>query len=249
MQALILAAGIAERLRPITLNHPKCLVEINGKTFMERMITNIVSYDITDINIITGFQVDKVKNYLQEHFPKLKFNFFHNDKYSETNNSYSLWLARHLIHEDFLLFDADIIFDYRILAKLLDSSHQNCLALRSTPDLGEEEIKVKVDGANKIVNISKTVPPKEAVGESIGIEKFSYQLGQQLFKKLEENILQKNRLNDFYEKSFEDIIEDGAEIYTVDVQDLKCAEVDFADDIHYVEKEILPFIKLADGDN
>ncbi len=243
MQALILAAGMAERLRPITLNHPKCLVEINGKTFMERMVSNILGYGISNINIITGFQVDKVRAYLSQKFPDLKVNFFHNERFFETNNCYSLWLAKHLIHDDFLLFDADIIFDHRILDKLLKTSYSNCLTLRRAYDLGEEEMKIKVDVNQRVLSVSKEINPLEAIGESLGIERFSKECGVQLFDKLEENILKHGRENDFYEKSFEDIITDGAEIYAVDVGDYKCAEVDFVEDIRHVEQNILPYIE------
>ena len=243
MQALILAAGMAERLRPLTLNHPKCLVEIGGKTFMERMITNLLKHDIRDINIITGFQVDKLKSYVGEKFPELSVNYYHNDRYFETNNSYSLWLAKHLIREDFLLFDADIIFDHRILDLLLNSEHSDCLALRTAPDLGEEEMKVRVDDRNRVLEISKTIAPHEAAGESLGIEKFSKDMGKLLFDKLEHNILSLGGENDFYEKSFEDIISDGANLYAIDVGDYRCAEVDFAEDILHVEREILPHIE------
>ncbi len=243
MQALILAAGMAERLRPLTLDHPKCLVEISEKTFLERMITNILAYDITDINIITGFQVDKIKTFLKEGFPDLDIHFYHNERYFETNNCYSLWLAKHLIHDDFLLFDADIIFDSRILEKLINAPYDNCLTLRESSDLGEEEMKVKVNDQNKILEISKTISLDEAAGESLGIEKFSVELGKTLFDKLEENILGYNRVNDFYEKSFEDIIHEGADIYAVELNGLKCAEVDFVEDIEYAEKHVLPYIQ------
>ncbi len=246
MQALILAAGMAERLRPITNSHPKCLVEINGKTFIERMINNILYCGITDINVITGFEVDKVKSYLKNRFPDHRFNFYHNSRYYETNNCYSLWLGKHLIHDDFLLFDADIIFDYRIIKMLIDSEHKDCLALRVTNNLGEEEIKVRLDHNNRVLEISKVVDLKLAVGESIGIEKFSMDCANKLFNKLEENILKKGLVNDFYEKTFEDIIKEGANIYAVNLGELKCAEVDFVEDIHHVEKDILPFIKVSD---
>ena len=243
MQALILAAGMAERLRPLTKDHPKCLVGIGGKTFLERMISNILSYGINDINIITGFQVNKVKDYLRNRFPSLKVNFYHNKLFYETNNSYSLWLAKELIHDDFILFDADIVFDHRILEKLLNSKHNNALMLRTSSDLSEEEMKVKIDDKNKILEINKNIPPKEAAGESLGIEKFSFECAKHLFNKLDENIMKKNLVNDFYEKSFEDILKEGSEIYAVDVDGLKCAEVDFVEDIHYVEEHILPFIQ------
>ena len=243
MQALILAAGMAERLRPLTLNHPKCLVEISGITFLERMISNILTFGITNINMITGFQVDKVKAFLSHKFPNLTINFYHNERYFETNNCYSLWLAKHLINDDFLLFDADIIFDIRILKKLIESPYKNCLALRRADDLGDEEMKVRVNDHNKVLEISKTILPKNALGESLGIEKFSLECGKHLFNKLEENIIQHNKVNDFYEKSFEDIIQEGADIYALDINGLKCAEVDFIEDIHFVEEHIIPFIQ------
>ena len=84
-------------------------------------------------------------------------------------------LARdEIVGNDMLMMDSDIVFDRMIISKLLGSGYKNCLALKRH-DVQDEEIKVKTDSAGRVLEISKTVTPSEAAGESIGIEFFGIQ--------------------------------------------------------------------------
>ena len=139
--------------------------------------------------------------------------------------------------------DSDIIFDNRIINKLVTSGHKNCLAIRSDHVLGEEEIKVTVDEENFITEISKIVSPKEAIGESIGIELFDKDFTKQLFEILDDKMLNRKEVNHFYEAAFEEAIQKGNKIAAVDVEGLRCIEIDTADDIQSAEEEVVKYVK------
>lgn len=94
MQAVILAAGTASRLRPLTEHCPKCLLQIGGKTLLERTIEAITGSGINEITVVTGYLKDMIVTFLNEHYPNLTFHFIHNEDYASTNNIFSLWLAR-----------------------------------------------------------------------------------------------------------------------------------------------------------
>ena len=85
----------------------------------------------------------------------------------------------------FIKFDADVVFDKKILTKLIECKYENCLCIDKNIHLDVEEIKVIIDEQNRVVKASKTVNPKDAIGESIGIEKISGDTAKLLFTELE----------------------------------------------------------------
>lgn len=232
MKAIILAAGIASRLRPLTDNTPKCLLKIGDKCLLQRAIDNLIANNITDILIVTGYLEDKIKSFVKETYPTLQVSYIYNDKYDSTNNIYSLWLAKpFIIDDDMLLLDSDILFDEKIVHALTTSKYTNCLAL-NRHELGEEEIKLVVDSELKIKEISKTCSIKDAIGESIGIEKFSADLVGKLYKELDDMISNHGKSGVFYEAAFENLIQQGAEIYAVDTTQFFSMELDTVDDFN-----------------
>lgn len=244
MKVVILAAGISKRLRPLTDNIPKCLIKLGGKSILERTLNNLLYHNLNDIVIVTGYFQEQIKEFVAANFPQLNITYIYNDVYDSTNNIYSLWLTKELVvKNEMLLLDSDILFDKRILGKLLSSSFPNCLALRSDHQLSDEEIKVRLNHDKSIAEISKTVDLKYAVGESIGIEKFSAEMNEKLFEILDRIILQENRVDIFYEAAFQEAINCGEKIYAIDIGDLKCIELDFAEDIERAEKEVIRFLE------
>ena len=233
MKAIILAAGIASRLRPLTDNTPKCLLKIGEKCLLQRAIDNLLVNDIRDILIVTGYLEEKIKSFVKLTYPNLSVTYIHNEKYASTNNIYSLWMAKSFIEgNDMLLLDSDILFDQQIVKSLLQYKEPNCLALNKH-ELGEEEIKLIVDKNNKISEISKTCSIKDAIGESIGIEKFSASLVKTLYEELDDMIIHQGLSNVFYEAAFENIIKKGANIYAVDTTSYFSMELDTVEDFNH----------------
>jgi len=231
MKAVILAAGIASRLRPLTDNTPKCLLKVGDKKILELTIENLLANNISDIIIVTGYLENLVKSFVKERFPQLKVEFIYNELYASTNNIYSLWLTKdRFLNNDMLLMDSDIIFDKQIITELINAGYENCLALKRH-HVGEEEIKVKADEKGKILEISKEVIPSEAAGESIGIELFEKKSLTELFKIIDHKIKVENKVNIFYEAAFQDFINNKGSIYTVDVTRYYCTEIDTALDL------------------
>ena len=239
MKSVILAAGTASRLRPLTDNTPKCLLDVGHKNILALTIDNILANGISDIIIVTGYLENKIKDFVAAYYPKLRVQYIYNSIYATTNNIYSLWLVKELVTGvDFLLMDSDIIFDKSIITKLIHSPHKDCLALK-VQDVGEEEIKVKMDRHGRILEISKEVNPKEAIGESIGIEKFGKELAAKLFAVMERKINVEKMVNQFYEAAFQELISNGESIFAVDVSEFMCIEIDTASDLEVARKMVL----------
>ena len=237
MQAIILAAGLAKRLRPLTDTTPKCLLEVNGKNLLHRTMENVIANGITNFVFVTGYRENMIKSYLKENFSDYKIQFLSNPDFANNNNSYSLWMTKNFITKDVILLDSDILFDKGIIKELLDSQHENCLAVNFETELDEEQIKVVLDENKKILEISKVTDLKKSAGESIGIEKFSLDFMDELYKVLDRKIINERNVNEFYEKSFEEVIQsknnaknERNSIYAIDVSHYKCMEIDTVED-------------------
>jgi choline kinase len=237
MKTVILAAGIGSRLKPLTDNSPKCLLRIGEKSILEMAIENIQSTTDSGIIIVTGYLENKIRDFVGNRFPQSDIRFIHNTLYAETNNIYSLWLAMDAVRgEDMLMMDSDIVFDKRIIALLLNSGFNSCLALKRH-EVHDEEIKVKADPNGRVTEIGKEVRLSETAGESIGIELFRAEAVTELYNILERKVESEGRVNIFYEAAFQELSENG--IYTVDTTQYYCMEVDTKDDLIAAEELVL----------
>lgn len=163
---MILAAGMATRLRPLTDSCPKCLLEVKGETLLQRTVDAMRGAGINEITVVTGYLQEMITDFLKRNYPDMVFHFIENVVYSSTNNIYSLWLTREQVDgRDFLLMDSDIYCDPALVKTIVDQP-VSALAL-NRHELGEEEIKVIVDENFNITEISKVCSIKDAIGESV----------------------------------------------------------------------------------
>jgi choline kinase len=244
MQAIILAAGLAKRLRPLTDDSPKCLLPFGEKNLLHYTVENIIANGINEFIVVTGYRENMIKNYLREHFSELNITILTNSDFANNNNSYSLWMTKDYVKDDVLLLDSDIFFDKMIITKLLHSGYENCLAVNITEKLDEEQIKVRVDDKKRILEIGKEVNLAQASGESIGIEKFSKPCMDEMFKILDRKILKEKNVSEFYEVTFQEALaarrgkDERNSIYCVDVSNYRCMEIDTVDDYNHALKLI-----------
>jgi choline kinase len=233
MKGVILAAGVSSRLRPLTDLVPKCLLELGDRTILGMTLENLIANGIGDIVIVTGYREDQIRSFVRTAFPALDVEFVRNDRFETTNNSYSLWLTERAVGgEGVVLLDSDIVFDRRIIGLLTGAGHENCLAMTRGKTLGDEEIKIQVAPGGEIRRIGKDVPPRDAAGESIGIEMMSGEFLGGLYRILERMITREHNVNQFYEAGFQQAIVEGAVMSAVDVGELQCIEIDTAEDLH-----------------
>ena len=94
MQALILAAGMGKRLKDLTSDSAKCMVKVNGKTLIERMLSQLDELNLSKIIIVVGYKAEGLKSYINSLNIKTPITFVTNKIYSKTNNIYSLYLAK-----------------------------------------------------------------------------------------------------------------------------------------------------------
>src|SRR5574344_2309408 len=120
MIAVILAAGMASRLRPLTDDRPKCLLQVGNRCLLQRTVDALVSAGIGEIVVVTGYRGNMIRDFLNGHYRDVQFHFIDNPDYPTTNNIYSLWLTKSFVAgKDFILLDSDILFDPQIIKVML----------------------------------------------------------------------------------------------------------------------------------
>lgn len=246
MQAIILAAGMGKRLKELTSDNTKCMVKVNGVTLIERMLRQIERQNVSRIVIVTGYEGQKLKEYIDTLAIGTPVKFIDNPIYDKTNNIYSLALAsEELCEEDTLLFESDLIFEDSVLDELVNDS-RDTLALVDKYESWMDGTCVKLADDD---TIEAFVPGKKILFEEIpeyyktvNIYKFSKEFSQKYyvpFLKAYEKALGEN---EYYEQVLrvitmldEPVIRakrlSGQKWYEIDdVQDLDIAESIFTPD-------------------
>lgn len=182
MQAIILAAGMGKRLKDLTANNTKCMVEVNGRTLIDRTLEQLDHLDLNRIVIVSGYKGKELQQYVSELGTKTPIVFIDNPIFDKTNNIYSLYLAKnHLAEDDTLLLESDIIFEEGILEELLEDPRPT-LALVDKYESWMDGTVVKLDEED---NITAFIPGKRFKFEDIpsyyktvNIYKFSKEFSQ-----------------------------------------------------------------------
>ena len=230
MIGVILAAGMAKRLRPLTDEKPKCLLEVGGKTLLQRTVDAMISAGIKEFVVVTGYRDNMIREFLTARYPQYTINFIDNPDYEHNNNIFSLWLAMEKLHgTEVLLMDSDILCDPEAVRRVARKTVP-ALAMQQH-ELGEEEMKIVVDADGRITEISKTCSPKDAIGESVGIEKMTEEYTEAIYQELRKMILDEGLIDIFYERAFERLIPQGHTFEVVDTTDLFSYELDTPEDL------------------
>ncbi len=117
--ALLLAAGTGSRLRPLTNNIPKCLAKVNDAPILEHLVQCLHQYDFKRLVVIVGHLEHSIRDLLKKIAGTITVEFIVSPLYETTNNIYSLWLAREIIQEPFMLIESDLIFTPPLLEDML----------------------------------------------------------------------------------------------------------------------------------
>ena len=238
MIGVILAAGMAKRLRPLTDTKPKCLLEVGKRTLLERTVDAMRQAGIQEFLVVTGYRGEMIREFLTIHYPLSTIHYLDNIDYEHNNNIYSLWMACQKVRGcDFLLMDSDILCDPAAVVRI--AQEQTSALAVNRHELGEEEMKVVVDADSRITEISKTCRPEDAMGESVGIEKITADYSEALARELDQMILQEGLIDIFYERAFERLIPQGHTFKVVDTTHYFSYELDTLEDFQRAQ-ELMP---------
>lgn len=252
MQTVILAAGVGKRLKELTKDHTKCMVEINGRTLIERALENLYSAGMDRIIIVTGYKGDVLKEYVTKLNVKAEIIFVHNENYNETNNIYSLWLTRdYLVQDDTIVLESDIIFDSSMFETLVKSD-KDCVTFVAKPEPWMDGTIVRLDSHNNITefidNNSYDMNNINDYYKTVSIYKFGKDFIQKKYMPLMEAYIKAWGDSAIYESALKVVtmghktsipalvVSDERWYEINDIQDVDIAESIFAEGIDKVNK-------------
>jgi L-glutamine-phosphate cytidylyltransferase len=239
MRGIILAAGKGSRLNGTAGESPKCLVQAAGQTLVERQIDLLRGAGIDDITVVVGCQANRVRRACGN-----AVTYVENNRYAETNSMYSLWLARPLLYEGFVVLNCDVVFHPVLLSDLLSARHQNALLLAyreaDQPPFGDEEMKVKVR-CGRVTDMSKTMAPDEADGENLGIVKFGPE-GATVLVDIMDRLVAAGGLRNWAPRAFAEFARTHP-LHAIGTRGYPWIEIDFPEDYQRAVRDVLPEIE------
>lgn len=246
MRALILAAGIGQRLADAANNQPKCLLEFAGKSLLLRHLEILQYYGIASITIVTGYEREKLTKAIKASGISNHLQTVNNPEYHKGSHISLLTGLSYMATEgDFILMDADVLYDHRMIDRLLNTAHANCFLLDKHFIPGEEPVKLCV-ADNRIIEFRKQVSPDleyDLQGESVGFFRFTSETAKRLIKACNDYLDQGEQQTPYEECIRDLLLETPQEFGYEDVSDLGWVEIDFPEDITRAEQEILPKIE------
>ncbi len=231
-RAVILAAGLSKRLRPLTDNIPKTLIKIsNNNTIFDLALKILTNYGINDIVVVTGYASETLYNHIKRFYSNdsIRFTLVNNDK-PMLGNIYSFYIANRYMDEDFILLNSDVIFHPKILEYLL-THDTSALAIDDYKELGDEEMKVKVNERDFIKDISKSIDPREADGEYIGIMRLSNHDASRILMSIK-GLFTEGKYDLYYEDAIRLIAISNDCFYKCSTRGLQCIEIDTIEDLN-----------------
>jgi choline kinase len=237
-QAVILAAGSARRLRPLTDTTPKCLLDVGGRAILDLLLDRLSEAGVTKAVVVTGHLCERIERHLSDRPPPLPVNLAWNQAFATTNNVVSLLCARPYLSSDALVIcDGDVVLRGDALQRLLLEPVDCALLVDREARLADEEMKVGVDQSGLVRQLSKELHPTAAAGESIGIQKVGGAPLSRLWSVLEQ-LVESGRTDVFYEAAFQQLIDAGIPFRSVPVTSEDWIEIDSAEDLAEARKRL-----------
>jgi CTP:phosphocholine cytidylyltransferase-like protein len=226
MRAILLAAGMGTRLRPLTLTTPKSLTVVNGKPMLEKQVEYLQEIGVEEIIVVTGYLAEKFE-YLKE---KYGVTLVHNDKYDVYNNIYTMYLVREYLHDTYVI-DADVYLNNNFLLK--DPKTSMYFSARK-PEF-KAEWMIRFDDQYKVTDIEVGDGDHEYI--LCGVSYWSEEDGRYIVGKLEEAVSG----GDFTELFWDDIVKDnlgGLNVYLQEIHPDDSYEIDSLEDLEKVKKRL-----------
>jgi choline kinase len=236
-RAIILAAGVGSRLRPLTNDRPKCLLEVGRSTLIDRQLTALRSIGITDVVVVVGYQSVAIRESLG---PQVRY--VDNERYETTNSLYSLWLARRELAPGALILNSDVLAAPQLYERLVHAPAPDAILVELGTSFEAEDMKVELRG-QEVVDFSKTLPPARANAHNVGVAKFSR--GATRLVTCLEMLVAEGHDNDWAPAAYK-AFASGSPLIGVPTNGLPWIEIDFVGDLRRARLEIEPAIEALE---
>lgn len=245
-RVIVIAAGMGSRLEHHTDERPKCMVRVGGKSILDHQLDALRANGVDDIHIVRG--------YLSDRLVVPGATYYENAAFRSNNILHSLFFAREAIDGPLLTTYSDIVYTSGVVERLLDSPHDISLvvdrewakAYEGRDDHPPEQAElVEMDG-ERVTRVGKVVGPGDAVGEFIGLAKYSA-AGARALREAFDEVRQRLDDDDPFQNAalfrkayltdlFQEMIDDGVELGVTFI-DGEWREIDTVQDLERVNEE------------
>lgn len=232
--ALLLAAGTGFRLLPLTKNSPKCLTLVNEKSILERLIINLKKQGFKRLVIVTGYEKEGIMDFLGHKSGNLVIEYINSPLYRTTNNIYSLWMARNIISEPFVLFESDLVLSTSLLNEMM--TPDKIAVAQMEP--WSNGTTVSVNKLNQVTQFQMGTTDRytDIRYKTVNIYSFSLSSWKAIIKRLNQYISE-GHVNCYYEVVFSEMIDDNSlSLESVSFDHQPWYEIDTIHDLYEAEK-------------
>jgi len=232
-KAIILSAGQGSRLGHLTDDKPKCLIEFNGRTLLDRQLDALAANGVEEAVVVTGFRDDQIEAALKrrgDSAPRVRT--VYNPFYKVADNLGSLYVAKEEIAGDVLVWNGDTLVSNQLMAQVVGNRDQDgiCITIDRKPNYDEDDMKVVVDDAGRLHAIGKRLDRHEVNAESIGLLAFRGAGAQTFRHAIERAIRTAEGTTIWYLRVIHQIAQE-APVWTLDINGEEWGEVDFPEDV------------------
>ena len=237
--AIILAAGRGSRLRPYTDDRPKCLIEIDGRTLIERQIESLADCGVSEVIVVIGYQADLVRRVVGS-----RVRYIENSQYRDTNSLYSLWLATEELRDGAVVINSDVLAAPLLFERLCRAGAADAVLVDRDQMCGVEEMRVTIQNG-LVVDFGKNLPVARCHGENVGLVKFGVAGACRLRESLT-RLVATGHENEWAPFAFRDVARTWP-LHAIATDGHPWIEIDHAADLERARRIIAPAILAPDA--
>ena len=231
MKAIILSAGQGSRLGHLTHDRPKCLIDFNGRSLLDRQLDTVAACGIDEVVVVTGFRDEQIEASLAKRVGGPKVRTVFNPFYQVADNLGSLFVARAELDGDVLVWNGDTLVSEELMARVVGNRDQDgiCVTIDRKDGYDQDDMKVIAGADGRLRAIGKRI--SDGVNaESIGLLAFRGQGSARFREAIERAMRTKEGTTIWYLRVIHHLAQNG-DVWTLDIEGEEWGEVDFPEDV------------------
>jgi len=230
MKAIILSAGQGSRLGHLVDERPKCLIDFNGRSLLDRQLDTLEANGVHEAVVVTGFHDDRVEEALAKRNGGPAVRTIYNPFFKVADNTGSLYMAREELCGACLVWNGDTLVSDALMKRVVSNDRSGiCVTIDRKDSYDEDDMKV-VEGDGRLKAIGKRLELSTVNAESIGLLAFRSGGAEQFREQIERAMRTQEGTTIWYLRVINHMAQHG-DIWTLDIEGEEWGEVDFPPDV------------------
>jgi choline kinase len=230
MKAIILSAGQGSRLGHLVDERPKCLIDFNGRSLLDRQLDTLAANGVREAVVVTGFHDDRVEEALAKRSGGPAVRTIYNPFYKVADNTGSLYMAREELSGDCLVWNGDTLVSNPLMSRVVSNERSGiCVTIDRKPGYDEDDMKVVEEGG-RLKAIGKRLSLDAVNAESIGLLAFRAGGAERFREAIDRAIRTPEGTTIWYLRVIHHLAQQS-EVWTLDIDGEEWGEVDFPQDV------------------